>query len=395
MNTVQELIDNGICIEPYTAENMIRVYQSKIGLIFGVNKVIDVNYLYHDGIKDVTLKCTNCGNISHSTIKGSKWYKIRKKCPCQKEMKKQRELELSEKFQKEKKTKILSRVGNTYGDYKIMSANDIDTDKPTYTMQCNICGCEKEISAKESSFNSRIDFHCTKHYEQIKYDKSYIGKKNNFLTVIGITRAENGHRMFDCRCNCGTVKQIEPAHWDKSIVKSCGCKQIELLSAANTKHGHSGDRLYCVWRNMIERCQNKKNENFRNYGGRGIRVCDEWKNDFTKFYDWAMGNGYDYDAEYGECTIDRIDVNGNYEPSNCRWADRITQANNKRPSSEWKPRKTKTWTIDGVTKPQKEWCEEYGAELMTVRYRIKHKGLSVLEALTMPKMTTGRPKKVV
>ena len=85
---------------------------------------------------------------------------------------------------------------------------------------------------------------------------------------------------------------------------------------------------------MKARCSNPNNHKYKDYGGRGIKVCDEWLHSFTKFYEWAMANGYDYDAPLGQCTLDRIDVDGNYCPENCRWADAKTQANNQRPRKQ-------------------------------------------------------------
>ena len=84
-------------------------------------------------------------------------------------------------------------------------------------------------------------------------------------------------------------------------------------------------RLYCVFSNMKQRCFNKNCPDYKHYGGRGITICDEWRYDFAAFYDWAIDNGYDENAKFGECTIDRIDVNGNYEPSNCRWVSMTVQ----------------------------------------------------------------------
>lgn len=136
-----------------------------------------------------------------------------------------------------------------------------------------------------------------------------------------------------------------------------------------TKHSKCDTRLYSIWENIIQRTYNKNNTYYKNYGGRGIKVCDEWRNNFMTFYKWALINGYK-----DNLTIDRIDVDGNYELNNCRWVDRKQQMRN--------TRRNRYFNISGETHCLKEWCEIYNLKYDTVDARIR-RNWTIEEALEL------------
>ena len=157
-----------------------------------------------------------------------------------------------------------------------------------------------------------------------------------FGRLVAVRRSgtsEHNAAVWECRCECGRVINVTSNNLRTGHSTSCGCARKEStgrwLTQYNTKHGQSGTRLYTVWQGIKARTTNPNNKRYAAYGGRGIKLCDEW-NDFNTFSEWAKASGYDEDAPYGECTIDRIDVNGDHEPNNCRWVSLSVQAKNKR-----------------------------------------------------------------
>lgn len=205
--------------------------------------------------------------------------------------------------------------------------------------------------------------------------KNLIGEIFGRWTVIDIAspnilKGNRKRRRWLCRCECGTERVVEEPSLIRGLSKSCGCYHSEVMKEVGkraTTHGMTYTRLYRIYKHIMNRCYNKNDVRYNQYGKRGIRVADEWLS-FEPFMEWAISNGYD-----DNLSIDRIDVNGNYTPENCRWADRITQANNKTSNQKY--------TYHGKTLTIAEWAREYNMHYKKLWKRL-HSGWSIEQALT-------------
>ena len=211
-----------------------------------------------------------------------------------------------------------------------------------------------------------------------------MGKKNDITgkrygRLIVVKRWEklpSGHSKWLCVCDCGKPKIVEDSNLKHSDKISCGCWQKELYIENSKWKGESHSHLFQVWQSMIKRCKNPKAQNYKYYGGRGITVCDDWsdnKNGYFLFKGWALSNGY-----IDGLSLERIDVNGNYSPQNCKWIPLKEQAKNRRNCN--------MITFNGETKNLTEWSRILGIKRYTLFSRLKN-GWSIEKAFTTPTKT--------
>ena len=186
-----------------------------------------------------------------------------------------------------------------------------------------------------------------------------------------------GNSKWLCQCDCGKQKVISGRGMREGLVISCGCYHKEDIKSSQTTHNSSKTRIYHIWQNVKRRCYNPNYIYFKYYGGKGIIMCNEWLNDFPAFKEWSLKNGYS-----DVLTLDRIDSNGNYEPSNCRWVSRKDQQNN--------TSRCHKFTIDGQTKTIAEWCSIYNVPHERIRRRVVNEGWDILDALTTPPLKRNK-----
>lgn len=308
--------------------------------------------------------------------------------------------------------RIKDLTGQRFGKLTVINRGENDK-KHRCTWNCR-CDCGNEINVKSANLlHGQVSCGCIR-------ITSLVGKKYGRLRVIEQaknTRTKSGrtHVMYCCECDCGTKILVKAENLRSGNTKSCGCLEKDINKEKSTKHGLRGTRIYNVWQGMKQRCYNKNEERYADYGGRGITVCPEWlgEHGFENFYDWSMGNGY-----ADNLTIDRIDNNKGYSPYNCRWATAKEQQRNKRNNfvvvykekemtlsevseitginrETLSSRLGRGMTIEeavrfkktdlrlkfnGIEKTLKQWSAELGVNYRTMRGRFR-KGWSVEEVL--------------
>lgn len=213
-----------------------------------------------------------------------------------------------------------------------------------------------------------------------KTGSELIGKRFGRLVVVGegeiyVSPSGKRERTWCCKCDCGNEVCLRISNL-RNNTRSCGCLRKEVTSERYKTHGERFSRLWQVWSHMKARCYNPKNSSYKNYGGRGVKVCKEWKDNFQAFYKWSYANGYDENAKRGECTLDRIDVNGNYCPENCRWVSQDIQSRNKRQNIKIE--------YNGETKVLKDWALELGINYGTLYSRVHNPNWDIERCFTEP-----------
>lgn len=254
--------------------------------------------------------------------------------------------------------KILVNSGDKFGRLTIMSEVNTPKGKKGRYFLCKCrCGNVREYPLRVLRNGTTTSCGCYSKESRIRYyfinKGTHIGK----LTVTKFNIVNSLDEKIEFRCDCGKIKNINL--WSVLFGKtySCGCYVLEKNSKLN---GISKTRVYSIFRRMKERCYNPKNKRYSSYGARGIRICNEWlnKNDgIVNFYNWSMSHGYK-----DNLTIDRIDVNGNYSPNNCRWITNKEQQNNKTNNVYI--------TYKGERKTISQWAEFLGVNKSTLDYRI-------------------------
>ena len=226
------------------------------------------------------------------------------------------------------------------GNKRIVSINSLRSNSVKTCGECDLTG-------------SRLIDLTRQRFGRLVVEK----RVDNYISPKGLKFSQ-----WLCKCDCGNECVVRSIHLRTGYVQSCGCLKLK-------QKGNTAKRLWKVWDAMIHRCENEKDRHYSDYGGRGIKVCDKWHS-YDNFESWALSSGYDPDAPFSKCTLDRIEVNGNYEPDNCRQVDQQTQTNN--------TRRNRYLTYRGVKHTFAEWSRIYNLSNGYIASRV-NKGMTAEE----------------
>lgn len=258
-------------------------------------------------------------------------------------------------------------TGQRFGKWTVLKESRTDSGTRGWLCKCDCGAIHVVITSKLISGASKGCRDCSgKAFQDLtgqKFERLYVISRNKDKHIKSVV-------FWNCICDCGNKCIVSTTHLKSGHSKSCGCYSRDNNAKRFTTHGLSNHPLYGIWSGIKDRCTNETRAYYNNYGGRGIKMCDEWFNDFESFYTWAIENGWKKGL-----SIDRIDNNGDYCPNNCRWVDIITQANN--------CRRNVYLEYNGETHTLAEWSRIVGIKSSTISRRLQL-GWSVEKALTKP-----------
>lgn len=274
---------------------------------------------------------------------------------------------------------LIDLVGKRFGKLTVLSKDKVRRTSggqriATWLCKCD-CGNTTVVDGQKLRKGHTTSCGCARR-ENTCRKVDIVGEKFGRLTVVKfIPKPERAdyRRQWLCRCECGNLVEVNGSKLRSGHTRSCGCLEREFIANVNKKYKYRDLRLYRIWKAIQQRCSDKNGREYHNYGGRGIRVCDEWtdeSNGFERFYEWAMSNGYNKDL-----TIDRVDVNAGYSPDNCRWITNKKQQNNRRDNVNL--------TYNGETHTMQEWSELLNVPYTTLRYHIRTRHRSLTEYINV------------
>lgn len=236
---------------------------------------------------------------------------------------------------------------------KLEAIRCVGKDKYGNLWECKCdCGGTKIVRTNALTTGRVKSCGCELHKRSLK-----IGDRFGYLVVLEIPKGNLRRNKILCKCDCGNIGEYFLNNLRRGTTTSCGCKRSDYAKISRNCHGESTSILYKKWASIKTRCNNPNSSNYKDYGGRGIKICEEWK-DFWPFREWAYENGYN-----DKLSIERKDVNGDYSPENCEWIELNEQANNKRNSVFIE--------YNGIKQTASQWGKELGVDRNTITYRVR------------------------